>query len=442
MALLHALYQLRMEGRFELVVAHLNHLARGRESNEDARFVESLAHSLGLPFIEERRDVNDEKKQLKTSFQESGRILRYRFLESARIQEKAQKIAIGHTADDQVETFFMNLLRGSGSKGLGGIPPVRERIIRPLIDCSRDEIEAFLDQSHLDFRLDSSNQKNDYLRNRVRSNLIPFLQIEYNPKLKSTILETVNILREEDRYLDESARQHLNRCGGRTSESDGFFLNISSFLRISPSLQKRLVRQAVFAVKNDLRKVTAKHIQDVIELFSEGSSGKSVHLPGPIEVKNVGNNIEFHRIKNPPGLSNILNMHNPDSGATCLNIPGETRLPGTSLKFVAQVLGQNRLNVAEAHANQAFLDFDKTGKSIHARYFIPGDRFVPLGMTGKKKLKSFLIDEKVPQEERKSIPVLTTGNDDIIWVYGKRISHSHRVTPETRTILFIEGVNG
>ncbi|MFQ5444901.1 MAG: tRNA lysidine(34) synthetase TilS, partial [Nitrospinales bacterium] len=291
------------------------------------------------------------------------------------------------------------------------------------------------------YRLDSSNRKNDYLRNRIRSDLIPHLESGYNPNLKTNILQTINILREEDRYLDELASQHLSECGGRVLGKESFFLKISQFNQIPPTLQKRLIRQAILHVKGNLRRITAKHIQDVMPLYAEEAQGKTLHLPGPIEVRNTGNRVEFRRIKNLHLPSNILNMCDPDSRKTCLNIPGETRIPGTSLKFIAQVVGHEKINFREAHANQAYLDFNKTGELIHARYFLPGDRFVPLGMTGRKKLKSFLIDAKVPQEERKSIPVLTTENNDIIWVYGKRISQSHRVTQETRKILLIEGVS-
>jgi tRNA(Ile)-lysidine synthase len=437
--LLYLLKEMQESFRFDLSIAHMDHMARGEESTGDARFVEELGKKLGLPTFVERMDVRKEKENLKTSFQEAGRILRYRFFESTLQRTGATRLALGHTADDQVETFLLNLLRGSGLKGLAGMPQTRGAVIRPLIDCTRTEVEIYLASKNLAYRVDASNAGNKYLRNRIRHELLPVLKT-FNPKIASNLQETAKLIRDDDQCLEDQARFLYLEMANPLAQGAGVELDREKFNQQSPAYQKRLVRQAICQVQGDLRRITAKHIQNIIELFDDSRVGNEIHLPGQLVAIGGYEGVRFRKSTG----SRSRDVHNGIAGlnSTELLIPGDTPIGDTGLNLHTKFLASNDWKEPEMSSDRAFLDFDKTGPSIQARFFMPGDRFVPLGMTGRKKLKSFFIDEKIPREQRDSIPILTTGKGDIIWVYGKRISENFRVTEKTRKILFIEGRNG
>lgn len=436
-SLLHLLHDLREEFRFELSLAHLNHMARGKASLEDARFVERLGKELGLTVHVAKINVGEERKNLKTSFQEAGRILRYRFLECTLKSVGGNKLALGHTADDQAETVLMNLLRGTGLKGLAGMSPVRGSIIRPLLECSRAEVEGYLKSRKLEFRSDATNAEKYYLRNRVRHDLIPFLET-FNRNMKSNLAETSRIIRDDDECLSEQTDRIFPEIAVSLEERPAVAINIQEFTRQSPAIQKRLVRRAIESLKGELRRISSRHVREIIGLFRDPREGKRICLPDNFTACTRRESIEIKR--NRASGESILINRGLAGQTTELKIPGWTDWSGTGLKFQTRLLPFCQLTWPPGISNQAYLDYDKTGQFIQARFFRPGDRFVPLGMKGRKKLKAFFIDEKIPRETRKRIPVLTTRADDIIWVYGRRISESYRVTAETRNVLFIEGV--
>jgi tRNA(Ile)-lysidine synthase len=434
--LLYLLKEMQEQFPFDLSIAHMDHMARGEESAEDARFVCELGAKLGLETFIEKVDVGKEKETFKTSFQEAGRILRYRFLESTLNRIRGTKLALGHTADDQVETFLINLIRGSGLKGLAGMPETRGAVIRPLIDCTRAEVEAYLAQRSLDFRVDISNVDNKYLRNRIRHELLPVLKT-FNRQIASNIVETAKIIRDDDQCLTDQARLLYSELAVAQDKGAGVELDRIKFNQQPSAYQKRMVRQAIYQVQGDLRRITARHIQQIIELFADSRVGKKINLPGKLIALAGPLGVEF--LKGPESRSRGGSHSETGSKSTALLIPGVTQIGDTGFNLHTRLLASNDWKEPGNRPEQAFLDFDKTGPAIHARFFRHGDRFVPLGMTGRKKLKSFFIDEKIPRELRESIPILTTGMGDIIWVYGKRISENFRVTQKTRKILFIEG---
>ncbi len=437
--LLYLLKEMREEFPFDLSIAHMDHMARGEESAEDARFVRALGKKLGLETFIERVDVCKEKETLKTSFQEAGRILRYRFLESILKDMGGTKLALGHTADDQMETFLINLLRGSGLKGLAGMPEMRGPVIRPLIDCARVEVEAYLAGGNLDYRVDTSNASNKYQRNRIRHELLPVLKT-FNENIASNLLETVKIIRDDDECLTGQARSLYAEIAVPLAHGEGVGLDREKFNRQPAAHQKRLVREAISLIQGDLRRITSKHVQEIIELFADSRVGKKINLPGQLIAVSEPRGVLLRKSSESRSRDASVEIKRLES--IDLVVPGATKIGDTGLNLRTKLLASSDWRESDKRSDQAFLDFDKTGPAIQARFFMPGDRFTPLGMTGRKKLKSFFIDEKVPREQRDSIPILTTGMGDIIWVYGKRIAENFRVTDKTRKILFIEGDQG
>ena len=438
-ALLRGMFELKNEMGIELAIAHLNHCARGEESDRDAQFVEKLGKELDVRTFIEKKDVAAHQVTTGRSFQETARNLRQEFFQRTMCQVGADKVALGHTADDQAETVIMNLLRGSGLKGMGGMSPVRHPYIRPMFYCSRSEVMEFLNDRKIDYRIDSSNEKIDYLRNRIRLELIPFLQENYNPKIAETLFESSEIVRVDNDYLKKLEDREFERVVLRFDKGETLKLNIENFALLPLALKRRLVRKGIQSVKGDLRKISFFHIQEVLQLFEPTQKGKRIDLPDNVQVLCLGDRVEFKRNFNAD--SSILNDDDITSDwMKSLNIPGETQVEKAGLTLRAKLIDPAETKFVSGQHNQAFLDFDKTGADIVIRFFQAGDRLVPLGMKGTKKLKSIFIDEKVPQENRSSVPILTTGENDIIWVYGTRIAQPYRVTPNTSKVLFIKGL--
>lgn len=438
-ALLHGLRALKRELDIDLVIAHLNHRARGTESDRDARFVRQLGETLKIRTLIEEKDVPAEQVASKQSFQETARNIRQDFFERALVETGARKVALGHTSDDQVETVLMNLLRGSGLKGLGGMRPVRFPYIRPLFECSRSDVVEFLEANNISFCRDSSNEKTDYLRNRIRLELIPYLKQNYNPKITENLFETSGILRGDNDLLSDWEAREFKRAVSREADKNSLEIDIEVFEPLPLAMKRRLVRRAVERIKGDLRKISALHVQDVLQLFQKNHKGKKLDLPGNLEVVCLGQRVAFKRIPEPvPGISNKEAV--PADWVGQLDIPGEIEVGKTGMTLKAELMDPSEAGLPRSHSNQAFLDFDKTGATIRVRFFQPGDRLNPLGMNGTKKLKSLFIDEKVPREIRSTVPILTTGDNDIIWVYGTRIAHPYRVTPATKKVLIIRGL--
>jgi len=427
MALLYVLDQIKKKYNVVLKVAHLNHGFRGEEARKEAQFVEEMAKKLWIPFELRSFDVPSYKKTSSLSYQEAARVVRYQFLEEVREQFKASKIALGHNADDQAETLMMWLLRGSGLRGLSGIPPVREGvIIRPLIETTREEIEAFIKERRIPFVIDSSNQQDQYLRNRVRHELFPLLREYYNPQLVKRLVQTASILRTEDECL-ETIAQDLLKDIIVSKERESVVIDSKGLLALPLAIQLRCLRGVLEQVKGDLRRISSTHLYDIIKIVSQDEPHKVLKLPEGIRVEKSYHHLMVkHQQSAPPPFHYYFN-----------SIPDKVSIEeiGKEMKF--EILeGRDHL-IHQECPHRAYFDWRKVIMPLTIRNARPGDRFQPLGMKGKKKIKDFFIDEKVPLKERKLIPILLFG-DVVGWVGGMRISHHLRVTRGTRKILRIE----
>jgi tRNA(Ile)-lysidine synthase len=429
-ALLHVLHRFSQVQNYSLIVAHINHMARGKDSDADAGFVESVAEELKLPFYLKKINVGIERLKLKTSFQDAARIIRYQFFEETLQSIGGNRVALGHTADDQVETILINIVRGTGLKGLAGIPQVRDSIIRPFLKFYRKDLEIYVKENNISFREDSSNSDKKYLRNRIRHVLIPHLET-YNPSIKKCLQEMSGIAREEDSLLSKTTTDIFKQKRGKYNEKN-IIWDIEDFQSYPIALRQRLVREIFCHITGDMQAITAHHVQQIINLFNSPKTGKMLNIPRGVSVTCSYESVFFSKISD--GICENEQL------VTQIAIPGTTELlEGPIRKVQTQIIVCNTELSSLETSRQAFFDLEKTGLGIKARFFRAGDRFCPLGMTGNKKLKSFFIDQKVPQRMRSHIPILTNADDDIIWVYGQRISHHYRVTDKTEKVLFIEG---
>lgn len=278
MALLYLLMDIKDEYGIGLKIAHLNHGFR-KEAAEEAEFVRGRAVSLGLEAVIRFIDVPAMREREGLSSQEAARDARYAFFEEAAGEAGANKVALAHTSDDQAETVLIRLLRGSGPLGLSGIPAIRGQepiIIRPLIDCSRKEIEGYLSEKGIPFVTDSSNLKMDYMRNRVRMELIPFLE-GYNPNIKETLTRTARLARQDNEFLDMEADKAYQSLV--PSNNGDIAIDFKALKGLPSAMSSRVIRNAIEGVKGDLKRISFQHIAEILNLMDLGEGRWTLHLP-------------------------------------------------------------------------------------------------------------------------------------------------------------------
>ncbi|MFH1825674.1 MAG: tRNA lysidine(34) synthetase TilS [bacterium] len=425
-ALLNLLAAVQDKYKLSLHVAHLNHLIRKNDADLDVRYVQDLAQRLKIPITVESMDVPAFAKKEKLSLETAARQLRYDFFAWVAKRIGANKIAVGHTADDNVETFLMRLLRGAGLRGLSGIPPKRGKIVRPLIKTYRKDIEDYVGSLKLVPRRDYTNYESKYMRNRVRLKLIPQLKL-YNLNIKEIILQTILLVTDDADYLETKAEEALAQVLVSRSENE-MRINLALLRRLEEPIQKHLLREAIKQVKGNLSDLTYTHIYDILEKLSATTKWE-LHLPGGIFV--IGNR-EILAIthQKPQGQEKISFQY-------VLSVPGEIVIAECGKRLRAGILESFDLDDLVENENTAYLDLSVLSKHFIVRNREQGDRFTPLGMKGSKKLQDYFIDEKVPAELRDAIPVVESGGK-IVWVAGLRLDERAKVTKKTKKVVKLE----
>ncbi len=283
-ALVLSLIFLKTSHDLNIGVAHLNHLLRGEDSLKDESFVRELAQRFDLPFFSEQKDVKSHAEHHRLSVEEAGREARYDFFSRLSHDHGYKKIAMGHNKNDNAELVLINLLRGSGPKGLSGIPPVRDNLyIRPLIRVTKKEILDFLKAEDQPFRTDASNTDTAYLRNAIRHGLIPHLESEYNPEIIDALDRLSHILRQEEEYLDAEAQKQFESC---LTEKKVSFISFSKnrLSKLHPAMVNRVIRKGIGMVKKDLKRISLSHMSGILDFCFNRLSGNSLDLPGRIRI--------------------------------------------------------------------------------------------------------------------------------------------------------------
>ncbi|MEK7237948.1 MAG: tRNA lysidine(34) synthetase TilS, partial [Nitrospirota bacterium] len=438
------LHKLRVDFNLTLNAVYVDHGLRPDEVENEKAFCKNFCNNLGIGFFTKAVDVKEYAKDRKLNIQEAARELRYHAYEEVSKKAGAAKIALGHTADDQVETVLIHLMRGAGYKGLSGMPPVRSSefgvlssesrvkknvlIIRPLIEIERSEIENFLFQnsslftlhSSLPFIVDSSNLKKDYFRNWIRLMIIPEFK-KKSPALVKSISRMADILREEDAYLEIIVTKTLMRLISRKS-ADAIELFILPLETMEKPILRRVLRRAVSETEG-IKGIDFIHIEDMIELIKRGKSGDRIYLPKGIRV-----------IKNYSTI--VITSRPPQKISTyTINVPGEVVL--NEIKAVIKASAENKSDDYGDGKITTVFDADKIGTILTVRQRKNGDFFYPAGFGKRKKLQDFFVDEKVPRDERDSVPIVVSGND-IVWVAGFRGDERFNAAADTKRFLRLE----
>lgn len=419
-ALLHLLVRLAPELGLDLGVAHFDHGLRGEDSRADAVFVADLAQGLTLPCYQGRGPVRDAARRDKVSLQMAARKLRRQFFQDTRRRHGYAKLALGHTADDQVELFWLRLLRGAGLEGLKGMwPATPEGLVRPLLTVGKAVLLAWLEQEGLPYRVDASNLSRAYLRNRVRLDLLPHLTRGYNPRLAQTIWRTQALLQEDERLLARETAAAWDRVAGRLA-ADCFALDLNRFFSLEPALQTRVLRDGVARLGADLT-LTAPQVASLLALARSERSGGLISLGENVQVARAGAVLHIMQaLPDPPREASRLSdcPATVDSPAgwrwhlsRCACRPGDPWPP----------------------PEKAWLNPERLSWPLEARAWRPGDRFWPQGAPGPKKLQDFLVDAKIPRWLRPHIPLVAAAGE-IVWVAGLRVADPVKLLADSREL--------
>lgn len=423
--MLHALDALKSELGIEIVVAHLNHGARGADADADAAFTQRMAVETGLEFRGGKIGEDVAPPAGGGGCEAALRAARYGFLRRTAEETGASRIATAHTADDQAETVLMRFLKGASVTGLAGIRPVNGPVVRPLLEITRKQVEEYCAANGLEYCTDATNYDENYLRNSIRRSLIPALESEYNPRLREALVKMARNFRRDSGCLESMAEDALEAAAaGRGAKS--VELDIGCLRGLSEAVLSRVVLMAAYGLTGaEDARIESGHVDEVMELVRRPDAGASAAIPGGISVTRGYSRLVFRR----------------DDGSDDAG-----RRPSAEQMFIPSCPGTYRidaagltLEIAEAPFNEELLKSDDAmtesfdasivdGRRLSVRFPREGDRFRPLGLDGEKKLSDFFVDEKVDRTRRGHIPLLLCG-DEIMWVVGMRIGHRFRLDP-------------
>jgi len=427
--MLHVLNEMKDDVGFSLSCAHLNHSLRGEAADADELFVKNLCERLEIPFFSKKVDVGAVAKIKKLTVEEAGRLERYIFFDEIAREHGIDKIATAHNKNDNAETVLMRIIRGTGVEGLKGIAYVREDgVIRPILDVSRTEIEKYCSENDLSFCTDATNADNDYTRNKIRNELIPYLEKEFNSRICDGLCRLASNAREDADFLNHYAQRLYQRLGNPLPAKKPVTLHIESLSMVEKSVASRLIRLAAEDVNRGI-KLEKKHIDDVFELMTK-ETGTEICLP-----KNLKVSVQYGWLSFSDDEQVGKVICDEDSFFEQV-VPGQ-------IVFVESINKDIRFHIENAQEykckiNEIALSYDLiSGQMLFIRSRRDGDRIVwfPDGKT--KKIKNILIDSKIPREDRNRIPLLCTGTE-VLAIVGSRVSEKYKVTDETREALVIE----
>ncbi|MCX7710522.1 MAG: tRNA lysidine(34) synthetase TilS [Clostridia bacterium] len=424
--LLHILHSLVERMNIKLYAVHVNHLLRGQESELDEQYAGELCDRLGVKLYIKRINIKEMAEKKSISLEEAGREARYAMFESVAGEVGADKVAVAHNKNDQVETLLMRMIRGTGLEGLKGIERRRDNVIRPLLDISRKEIEEYCLVHRLEPRTDSSNLKNIYTRNKIRLDLIPYMNALFETDITEPFFRMANLLKEDHEYIEGNAIIIYNQCIADRSQNS-VQLDIPKLVSNQAAIAKRIVRLAIKEVQGDAKGIEYLHIEKILELASRGKTGSILHLPNGLRAMHSYGVLKIFYSKDEPADADF---------ETPIIIPGRTCIESVRLELSAEVLRSEEWKKQKTKDSDPvqFFDFEKLSEGIHIRNRRNGDVFRPFKSNGTKKLKEYFIDCKIPREERGKIPLIARDRE-IVWIIGYKISDKFTVTENTKSVL-------
>ncbi len=452
--LLDMLWRCREEWNIDIAAVHIHHGIRGQEADRDAEYARKVCEEREIKCHVFYYDVPSYAAENRLSEEEAGRKLRYETFYECRkhysdkgVADKKVKIAVAHNLNDSVETFIHNLCRGTGTAGLIGIKAVNNEIIRPLLCLKRKEIENYLEAEHIRYISDSTNFIDEYTRNKIRLNVLPYLCKNINSRSMEHIYELSEDIAANEEYMQRQALEVYNKIF--IKDNSYIYAERKDIEELDKCIAARIVRLAAGHVAGSLKDITRKHIEDILSL-NKKQSGRYIMLPYNMIVRTEQLRIIFE--KSPADMDRDSSdeagpgMRGPDVNSVEINKAGIYEFG--NIIFEIEIIEcykneENMKNLEKCLKNDQKIytkcfDYDKISSVALIRTRQPGDYIIVNSDGGTKKIKSYFIDEKIPSGDRERIPLIADGSN-IIWVYGHRISEYYKVSESTRRILKITG---
>ena len=413
--LLHFLNKFRKKFKIDIGAAHINHRLRGKDSERDEFFCKAICDELSVPFYLLRKNIKSYSKQNKISLETAGRNIRYEFFEKISSENKYDKIATAHNADDNAETVLLNLIKGTGIKGIAGIPVRRNSIVRPILSLSKNEILHYLDENQFEYRIDESNFSNDFERNFLRNEVIPLIQKNINPSFSNSALNTSLNLQRLNSGLAEivsGLKSDIKVIRNKSVKIPIEFIEKGIDFIVSYTIKEIIDKN--FSVKlqsNDLKKVF---------ILLKKHSGRSEELSENLIALKERYHITIQKksaLKNPNEKK--------------ISVAGELKIARKT--FSISVVTKSEVKIVESK-NTEFISADEVSNDFIVRAWTEGDKFFPIGMRGGKKISDYLNDIKINSFEKKDQLVLENSGS-IVWVIGKRLDDRFKITPNTKKVL-------
>ena len=419
--LFHILRLLKDTLSFNLYASHINHMYRGEDANHDEMFASKLCDKYGIKLFVKRKNATEYAKELKLTEEEAGRKLRYDFFNENLREIGGGKIAVAHNLNDQSETVLQRIIRGSGVDGLAAMSFKSGNIIRPILNIEKKDILNYLNINNYEYCKDYTNELPIYGRNKIRLNLIPYLEENFNPNIQNTLFRMSRVM-EKDRLIVEKYTNILYNNALIENKANNIILDAKYLKNLDENEAGRVIRKAISEIKGSLVNIENKHIDYAIRLLNNQSTGKMINLTDEIVISlSYENMIITKSIEKVEEFEYNINVGN---------------------KFYIREVGKTIvLRIVNAHdyikkENEFFVDYDKINGTIKVRNRRNSDFMIPFGMDGKKKIKDIFIDCKVPLDSRSKRLILEDDNK-IFWLEKYRISDECRVTKDTQKILTI-----
>ena len=426
-ALTLLLSELAERAAFKVVgVVHLNHQLRAG-APEDERFCRALADRLSLPCVVDRADVRGRAKQERISIEEAGHRARHAFFKDVAITLEADRIATAHTRDDQAETYLMRLLRGAGPDGLSGIHPRSGDVVRPLLDVSRSDLREYLAGHGQAFQEDETNHDVAITRNRIRHELIPFLEERFSKSVVETLVRETKIARRDAEWLADQANK---AASGLVTYTDGAArLDRDRLARLPMALSRRIVKRALEAVGG--RSIGFEHVERLLTMMNDDvQSIAESDLPGCRVAVEPG-----HLVIGPP---HPRDRNVPVTGFNYqLHIPGEVEVREAQVAVSVEPVTDRSPTKLSARGEVVYVAGGRLTDPLIVRNWHQGDVFRPLGLGGHKKVQDLFVDRKINKLARQNVPIVADRQRGIVWVVGHSVSDDFRVTPDTEGMLLL-----
>jgi tRNA(Ile)-lysidine synthase len=424
--LLHFLNKYKQELKISTLCAHINHSIRSQTSDRDEIFVGDMCKRMKIPFVSRKVDALDYSKNKQLSLEDAARRLRLKNLEIIAKEMNADKIALGHTLDDCIETFFLNLFRGTGRKGILGIKSKRGIFIRPLLSIKKDEIVQFLKRNKIDYKIDVTNWIIDYKRNFIRRKLFPSMEEEFGENVKRKIAQALDIYRNEEKTLNDIVDSQIHKIVKKMKDS--ILLDSDRFRKLDIAIQRRIIIKCFEGMVEQFRKLNFEQIESLRKAILSKSSGLRFSYYGigfliSQDSVLIRNENDFDKKSRETSSENEI-----------LEIPGEFSYENNNI-IVTSIIKE--VNGDMDNPDCTYFDLDKIKPPLTLRKRLNGDRFIPFGMDHKKKLKDLFIDCKIPFWKRDNIPLILDSKG-IIWVVGVRRCDRAKIGKNTKRILKIE----